>query len=114
MRFNWGIAFAAALTCTSPFAQTIYKCGNSYSETACPEGKAVDILPTEGAHSMSGKKRMSTEASYREANRQFDAALEPAIGMKPGTMAAERERIKQEKRAKKNAIPPGNIEWSKQ
>ncbi len=60
------IAITIALISSSAIAQTIYKCGNSYSETACPEAKTVEIVPTDGAHSMSGKKRISQQSMHRE------------------------------------------------
>jgi hypothetical protein len=40
---------------TSASAQTVYRCGNAYSDEPCKGGATVDIRPTDGAHSMVGE-----------------------------------------------------------
>ena len=89
----------ALLICAggSALAQnTIYRCGNAYSDEPCKGGETVDIRPTEGAHSMSGQKRTSAEATNRQMWRGVDKALQPLTGISP----EEGERRREERRYK--------------
>lgn len=56
----------------------------------------MDIRPTDGAHSMSGKKRTSTEATNRQIWREYDKAVQPLTGISP----EEGERRREERRYK--------------
>ncbi|MEQ6435172.1 hypothetical protein V8Z74_09030 [Comamonas sp. w2-DMI] len=75
---------------------TIYRCGNAYSDEPCKGGTTVDIRPTDGAHSMSGQRRDSHEAFARWRNREIDKALQPLTGVSP----EEGERLREERRYK--------------
>lgn len=77
-------------------AQTIYRCGNAYSDVPCPGFKEVDILPTDGMHSLSGTKRTNVETQRRELFRGIDKAVQPLTGIP----AEEMERRRSEARAK--------------
>lgn len=95
-----------ALMCISSTtgAETIYKCGNAYSDEPCKGATVVDVLPTEGAHSLSGKKRMSNEAINRSGHRALDQLRETVIGIP----AEESARQREERRHK--AIPRIKVE----
>ncbi|WP_133858981.1 DUF4124 domain-containing protein [Comamonas sp. JUb58] len=67
------------LAATGAHAQVVYKCANGYTDKPCKDGQELDIRATEGAHSMSGAKRQSTEALVRDINRQTDIAMEKGI-----------------------------------
>ncbi|MPT53559.1 MULTISPECIES: hypothetical protein [Delftia] len=96
----------AALICTGTAtdAETIYKCGNAYSDEPCKGATVVDVLPTEGAHSLSGKKRMSNEAINRSGQRALDDLREKVIGIP----AEESARRREERRHK--SIPRIKVE----
>ncbi|GGH63291.1 hypothetical protein GCM10010975_28930 [Comamonas phosphati] len=84
----------ATLICTGSGAlaqNTIYRCGNAYSDEPCKGGATVDIRPTDGAHSMSGQRRTSIDAVQREIHRGFDKAWQPLTGMSPEEAARRRE-----------------------
>ena len=81
---------------TGASAQTIYRCGSAYSDEPCKGGEAVDIRPTDGAHSMSGQRRNSTEATARKMWREVDKGLQPLTGITP----EEGERRREERRYK--------------
>ncbi|MDR6731961.1 hypothetical protein [Delftia lacustris] len=77
-------------------AQTVYRCGNAYSDEPCKGRAVVDVRPTEGAHSMSGQKRVGNEATTRQMWRNVDKALQPLTGISP----EEGERQREERRYK--------------
>lgn len=85
-------------------AQTIYRCGNSYSDEPCHGAKEVDILPTDGAHSLSGTRRRNHESYIRDVNRAVDKAIEPLTGQP----TEEREKQRAERKAK--SIPRISVE----
>lgn len=97
------IAMATALIWSAQ-AQTIYRCGNAYSDEPCAGAKEVDIRPTEGAHSLSGKKRRSREMYIRDMERAMDKVVEQVTGVP----AEVQEKQRAEQRAKK--IPRIRIE----
>lgn len=96
-----GIVLMAVSTTASAWTQPVYKCGNSYSDEPCKGGREVDVLPTEGAHSMSGRKREPTEVQLRNARRELYKAIEPATGVPPKEME---RRAKQRQYEQKGRI----------
>lgn len=96
----------AMLICAgaSVSAQTVYRCGSAYSDEPCKGGAVIDVRPTEGAHSMSGQKRVGNEATTRQMLRNVDKALQPLTGISP----EESERQREERRYK--SIPKIRIE----
>lgn len=79
------------------YAETIYRCGNAYSDEPCKGGAVVDVLPTEGAHSLSGKKRIGHDATMREAWRTYDKTTAPVTGVAPEENARRREERRHQK-----------------
>lgn len=58
------------LAATSATAQqTVYLCSGTYTDRPCKDGREIDIRPTEGAHSISGKRMLSTESQMRDLNQ---------------------------------------------
>lgn len=49
--------------------QTVYLCNGTYTDKPCKDGREVDVRPTEGAHSISGKRMQSYDAQMREMNQ---------------------------------------------
>jgi len=90
------ITALALLLAWSIQAQTIYRCGNAYSDEPCAGAKEVDILPTDGAHSLSGTRRRNHESYMRDVNRAVDKAMETLTGLP----AEEREKQRAERKAK--------------
>lgn len=75
--------------------QPVYLCQGTYTDRPCENGKEVDILPTEGMHSMSGQKQQSQEAVMRDVNRQMNAAREK--GLQQGMTMLRCSQLQQER-----------------
>jgi len=60
-------AIAAMLLCSGLSAQTVYRCGNSYSQTPCPGGGTVDT-----SDSRTPEQRKAHEASVKHEKRAAD------------------------------------------
>lgn len=91
---NASFFIAVALACTLATAQNIYKCGNSYSQTPCPDGRTVDASdprsPAQKAQADAAtrrdarmadaleKSRLRNEAKQRVANKPAPRSKAPA------------------------------------
>ena len=75
--------------------QPVYLCDGTYTDRPCAHGKEVDILPTEGVHSLSGKKRQSQEAVMRDISRDIRTAQE--TGMKQAAVIIRCSQLQQER-----------------
>jgi len=91
-------------------AQTVYRCGNSYSQQPCPGGNAIDATD-----SRSPEQRKAREASVKREQRSADtlektrqkeetAALRAAEQADKAERAAEKE--KQKSTTAKNKATP--------
>lgn len=87
-----GCALAVAGACAQ---QPVYLCDGTYTDRPCAHGKEVDILPTEGVHSLSGKKRQSQEAVMRDISRDIRTAQE--TGMKQAAVIIRCSQLQQER-----------------
>jgi hypothetical protein len=88
----------AALLCLGTHAaaqQPVYRCNGTYTDQPCAGGREVDIRPTEGAHSMSGRKKQSLEAQLRDANRAADQAFNQ--GVKQANTAMHCQQLQKER-----------------
>lgn len=78
--------------------QPIYRCEYQgrigYSDEPCMNAKVVDVLPTEGAHSLSGKKTWNAQSQQEETRKIIDQALMPLTGLTHEQMKVERRRMK--------------------
>lgn len=54
--------------------QPVYLCNGTYTDQPCRGGKEVEIVPSRGAHSMSGTRRESREAVMEDIHRRSQAA----------------------------------------
>ncbi|PZQ00350.1 MAG: hypothetical protein DI587_08815 [Variovorax paradoxus] len=59
--------------------QPVYLCNGTYTDQPCKGGKEVDILPSRGAHSMSGTRKESGEAVRERVMRDIDSAYQKGI-----------------------------------
>ena len=65
--FSHILAIAAMTLCTGLSAQTVYRCGSSYSQTPCPGGSTVDATD-----SRTPEQRKAHEASVKHEKRAGD------------------------------------------
>lgn len=80
--------------------QPVYRCNGTYTDQPCAGGHEVDIRPTEGAHSLSGRKKQSLEAQLRDATRSADQGFNKGVqqahtAMKCQQLQKERMRLDQ-------------------
>ncbi|MBI2746179.1 MAG: hypothetical protein HYX45_11400 [Burkholderiales bacterium] len=78
------LAIATMSLCTGLSAQTVYRCGSSYSQTPCPGGGPVDATDSRTA-----EQRKAHEASVKHEKRAGDTL--------------ERTRLKEETAAQRAA-----------
>lgn len=85
-------AFAVIALCWSAVAsaqQPVYLCNGTYTDQPCKGGKEVDILPSRGAHSMSGTRRESVEAVRERVARDVNSAYQKGIQQGRDNMRCE-------------------------
>ena len=93
---SWPVIAGCVLAVSGVWAQQpVYLCDGTYTDRPCAHGKEVDILPTEGAHSLSGKKRQSQEAVMRDISRDIRTAQE--TGMKQAAVIIRCSQLQQER-----------------
>lgn len=104
------IPLLAALTLAIPAhaQKPVYQCNGTYTDKPCAGGREVDILPTEGAHSMSGKRKQSQEAMIRDMTRDMHKAQEK--GFQQGAAIMRCERLRQERVNLDAGQPNGQLE----
>ena len=109
---QWKALAAILLAATGASAQTVYKCGNVYTDEPCAKNaQTVDILPTEGVESMSGTRHRSVEVEQRKLNRTVDKTMDQIGGLPEGTIAKQRAEHEAEQR--KKAVPRIPVEQVK-
>ena len=77
--------------------QPVYLCGGVYTDQPCKDGREVDINPTRGAHSLSGKRRESSEAVMERLTRDMQKAQDE--GWKRGTELMRCEDLRRKREA---------------
>lgn len=93
---SWPVIAGCMLAMSGVWAQQpVYLCDGTYTDRPCAHGKEVDILPTEGMHSLSGKKRQSQEAVMRDISRDIRTAQE--TGMKQAAVIIRCSQLQQER-----------------
>jgi hypothetical protein len=87
------IAVVVALAGSAAGAATIYRCGNEYSDVACPRGVALDVgaAPTaeqraEARQVALSERRLAAEMT--SDRREREAALQPAVASSLGPVRA--------------------------
>jgi hypothetical protein len=89
--FTVGSAYLSGLQ-----AQTIYKCGNSYSQVACPDAKTVEI----------NDDRTAAQKQQSEAATQRDAKLAKALEMERHAQEKTRRLAAKPKRKASSSAAP--------
>ncbi len=93
---SWPVIAGCVLVVSGVWAQQpVYLCNGTYTDRPCANGKEVDILPTEGVHSLSGKKRQSQEAVMRDISRDIRTAQE--TGMKQAAVIIRCSQLQRER-----------------
>jgi len=93
---SWLVITGCMLVVSGVWAQQpVYLCDGTYTDRPCAHGKEVDILPSEGMHSPSGKKRQSQEAVMRDISRDIRTAQE--TGMKQAAVIIRCSQLQQER-----------------
>jgi hypothetical protein len=89
------VLLLAALGCGATAAQTVYRCGNSYSQKPCPGGAAVDAADprsaAQAADTTAAAKRNAQAANALEKERlaQDQHAAPPVIVPRPQAAASQ-------------------------
>ncbi len=92
------ISFFLLLTCTAAFSQTVYKCGNLYSQNPCAnDAKKIDVKPAMGID-CSQWNNMSSENCKLEANS--------AEIIKKNNKKKEEDKEKERIQKEINTLPP--------
>lgn len=97
------LASSSALSlCTGLQAQTVYRCGSSYSQTPCPGGSAVDATD-----SRTPEQRKAHEASVKQEKRAGDTMektrLKDEAAARKATEQANKAQSDADKAAQKTA-----------
>ena len=97
------LASSSALSlCTGLQAQTVYRCGSSYSQTPCPGGGTVDATD-----SRTPEQRKAHEASVKHEKRTGDtmekARLKEEAAARKATEQADKAQREADKAAQKSA-----------
>jgi hypothetical protein len=95
--------------CVPPaMAQTIYRCGDSYSQQPCPGGKPVAVedsrTPAQRAQTTDAVKRQAAAADQLEKERVREEAKPASVGMPPEKVEEfppQRDRTESAAKAKK-------------
>lgn len=88
------LAIATLSLCTGLQAETVYRCGNSYSQTPCPGGSAIDTTDQR-----TPEQRKAHEASVKQEKRAGDALEKTRLKEE----AAARKAIEQANKAQREA-----------
>jgi hypothetical protein len=88
------VAIIALSLCTAVQAETVYRCGNSYSQTPCHGGNAIDTTD-----SRTLEQRKAHEANVKQEKRAGDALEKTRLKEE----AASRKAIEQADKAQREA-----------
>jgi len=92
------LAIAAVTLCTGLSAQTVYRCGSSYSQTPCPGGNTIDA-----ADSRTPEQRKAHEASVRHEKRAGDTLEKTRLKEEAAAQRAAEKADKAQRDADKAA-----------
>ncbi len=108
------IALGLACFCTIAQAQTVYRCGNNYSYTPCPQGVIVNTAdprsPSQQAQTdqaavdtkaLSGQLEKTRQADEAAAQRRADSQAKAAAQAAKAARLAEANATRAEAKAKK-------------
>ena len=92
------LAIAAMPLCTGLSAQTVYRCGSSYSQTPCPGGGTVDT-----SDSRTPEQRKAHEASVKHEKRAGDTLEKTRLKEEAAAQRAAEKADKAQRDADKAA-----------
>jgi hypothetical protein len=92
------LAIAAMTLCTGLSAQTVYRCGSSYSQTPCPGGSTVDTTD-----SRTPEQRKAHEASVTQEKRAGDTLEKNRLKEETAAQRAAEKADKAQRDAEKAA-----------
>jgi hypothetical protein len=93
----------ACLFAVPAAAQTVYRCGNSYSQQPCPGGSAIDA-----SDSRTPEQRRTQEATVRHERRVADRLEQERLKEEAAAARAAREADQAQRNAEKAARPTGS------
>lgn len=104
----------AAATMSAACAQTVYRCGNTYSQAACPEARAVEVSDTRSASQEAEARRVAADERRLAADMRRDRlADERAASMTHGAASlsgrAPTKLVLVELHRKKKRAAPGPL-----
>lgn len=101
--FNCALLALSCLPLTAVQAQTVYRCGNAYSQTPCPGASVIAV-----DDSRSAEQKAQTDAAATQAARQADRMERERLAReRAAELAAARARAPASMRSKtKPALAP--------
>jgi len=78
-------------------AQTVYRCGNTYSQQPCPEGKAIDA-----SDSRTAEQRKRHDQSVQHEKRTADALEKKRIAEETAAVRSAQQADQAQRAAEKN------------
>ena len=79
-------------------SRTVYKCGEGekihYSDSPCIGATKIDVEPTRGLDSSSGKTRIGSDVRREQFHEAFADAIKPLTGMDAKQLDASGRRMK--------------------
>lgn len=100
----------AAAAMSAAQAQTVYRCGNAYSQAPCPQAQAVDVGDSRSAAQQAEARRVADDerrlATEMRRDRLADEGSAPNFaaaslsGARPTSRAAAPERLHKNRRLK--------------
>jgi hypothetical protein len=84
---NTIILIATCSLSTWASSQNVYRCGNTYSQTPCPSGKALDVTDTRTAD-----QKKQTDAASANSAKAGDAMEKSRLAQEKRDMAANKAR----------------------
>jgi len=79
-----------------PPTRTVYKCEDGkkthYSDTPCVGATQVDVTPTRGLNTSSGRERVGADVRREQSHEQFAAAVRPVTGLSEQALAQRGRR----------------------
>lgn len=121
-----GAVLLLAYLCATASAQTVYKCGNNYSDTPCPQGviintadprsqaqKAQTDQATVDAKALSGQLEKTRHADEAAAQRRADSQATAAAQAAKAVQVAKANALRAEAKAKKKQAKPKVVKLAK-
>jgi hypothetical protein len=108
-----GVAAIFAFAACAATAQTIYRCGQTYSRVPCPGARAIEVeARTTAAQRAEARRVAASESRLADAmvrdRRAAEAALHPAVAtsLGPAKVVAAPAPVKKPAKKKRKATTP--------